>query len=57
MTIGSLSRRTGVPVRVLRQYEDREFIYTAGSSTGYYRLFGEEAMWCVEVVRSLPAMA
>jgi DNA-binding transcriptional MerR regulator len=57
MTIGSLSRRTGVPVRVLRQYEDREFIYTAGSSTGNYRLFGEEAMWCVEVVRSLPAMA
>lgn len=56
MTIGSLSRRTGVPVRVLRQYEDRGFIYTAGRSPGNYRLFGEEAMWCAEVVRSLRAI-
>lgn len=53
MTIGGLSRRTGVPVKVLRQYEDLGFIYTAGRSPGNYRLFDEEALWCVDVVRTL----
>ncbi|MGC1406268.1 MAG: MerR family transcriptional regulator [Candidatus Dormiibacterota bacterium] len=56
MTIGGLSRRTGVPVKVLRQYEDLGFIYTAGRSPGNYRLFDEEALWCVETVRSLRAV-
>jgi len=56
MTIGALSRRTGVPVKVLRQYEDLGFIYTAGRSAGNYRLFDEDALWCVEVVRSLRAI-
>jgi len=56
MTIGGLSRRTGVPVKVLRQYEDLGLIYTAGRSAGNYRLFDEEALWCVEVVRSLRAV-
>lgn len=53
MTIGELSRRTGVAVKVLRQYEDLGFIYTAGRSTGNYRLFGEEALWCVQMVQVL----
>jgi DNA-binding transcriptional MerR regulator len=53
MTIGGLSRRTGVPVKVLRRYEDLGFIYTAGRSSGNYRLFDEEALWCVDVVRTL----
>ncbi len=50
MTIGALSRRTGVPVKTLREYEDLGLIYTVGRSAGNYRLFGEEAMWCVGVV-------
>jgi MerR family transcriptional regulator, copper efflux regulator len=53
MTIGALSRRSGVPVKTLREYEDLGFIYTAGRSAGNYRLFGEEALWCVAVVGSL----
>lgn len=53
MTIGGLSRRTGTPVRLLRAYEDMGLIYTAGRSTGNYRLFGDEATWCVEVVDRL----
>ncbi|MEA2503567.1 MAG: MerR family transcriptional regulator, copper efflux regulator [Actinomycetota bacterium] len=53
MTIGSLSRRTGVPVTTLRKYEDMGLISTAGRSPGNYRLFDEEALWCVGVVGSL----
>jgi MerR family copper efflux transcriptional regulator len=48
-----LARRTGVPVKTLREYEDLGFIYTVGRSAGNYRLFGEEALWCVAVVGSL----
>jgi MerR family transcriptional regulator, copper efflux regulator len=53
MTIGVLARRTGVPVKALREYEDLGLIYTVGRSAGNYRLFGEEALWCVGVVGAL----
>jgi MerR family transcriptional regulator, copper efflux regulator len=53
MTIGTLARRTGVPVKTLRAYEDMGLIYTVGRSTGNYRLFGDEALWCVGVVSGL----
>ncbi len=53
MTIGRLSRRTGVPVKTLRAYEEMGFIYTVGRSEGNYRLFGEEALWCVGLVTGL----
>ena len=53
MTIGSLSGRTGVPVKALRKYEDMGLIYTAGRSPGNYRLYDEEALWCVGVIGSL----
>lgn len=53
ITIGTLSRRTGVPVKVLRQYEDLGLIYTAGRSDGNYRLFNDEALWCIGVVQTL----
>lgn len=53
MTIGALSRRTGVPVKALREYEDLGLIYTVGRSAGNYRLFDEEALWCVGVIATL----
>jgi MerR family transcriptional regulator, copper efflux regulator len=53
MTIGALSRRTGVPVKALREYEDLGLIYTVGRSAGNYRLFDEEALWCVAVIATL----
>jgi len=53
MTIGALSRRTGVPVKTLREYEDLGLIYTMGRSAGNYRLFEDEALWCVGVVSTL----
>lgn len=56
MTIGTLSRRCGVPVKTLRTYEDLGLIYTVGRSEGNYRLFGSEALWCVQVIETLRHM-
>lgn len=53
MTVGGLSRRTGVPVKTLREYEDMGLIYTVGRSAGNYRLFDEEALWCVGLIGTL----
>ena len=56
MTIGQLSQRSGVPIKVLRKYEDLGFLYTLGRSESNYRLFGEEALWCVQVVQGLRSL-
>jgi MerR family copper efflux transcriptional regulator len=56
MTIGTLSKRTGVAVKTLRAYEDAGLIYTVGRSAGNYRLFDEEALWCVAVVTGLRSL-
>jgi DNA-binding transcriptional MerR regulator len=56
MTIGQLSRRTGTPIKVLREYERLGFLYTLGRSASNYRLFGEEAVWCVQVTQGLRSL-
>jgi DNA-binding transcriptional MerR regulator len=56
MTVGELSRRTGVPAKQLREYEDMGLIYTVGRSAGNYRLFDEAALWCVERIRNLRSL-
>ena len=56
MTIGQLSQRSGVPIKVLRKYEGLGFLYTMGRSESNYRLFGEEALWCVQVIQSLRSL-
>jgi predicted site-specific integrase-resolvase len=43
MTVGDLSRRTGVAVKTLRQYTDWGLIYTVGRSATNYRLFDADA--------------
>lgn len=53
MTIGDLARRTGVSVKVLRRQQDMGLIYTRGRSPAGYRLFDENALWCVRIVRAL----
>src|SRR5258708_33660002 len=53
MTVGGLSRRTGVAVKTLREYEDMGLIYTVGRSAGNYRLFDGEALWCVGLIGTL----
>jgi DNA-binding transcriptional MerR regulator len=56
MTIGQLSRRTGVPVKTLREYEQLGLLYTRGRSESNYRLFDEEALWCVQVIRTMRSL-
>src|SRR6266849_3811888 len=56
MTVGQLARRTGVPIKVLRTYEDQGFLSTLGRSESNYRLFGEEAERCVKVVQGLRSL-
>ncbi len=56
MTIGQLSRRSGVPIKLLREYERLGFLYTLGRSEGNYRLFDETTLWCVHVVQRLRSL-
>jgi DNA-binding transcriptional MerR regulator len=53
MTVGELSRRTGVPVKTLREYTDTGLIYTAGRSPANYRLYTADALWCVRWIGEL----
>jgi DNA-binding transcriptional MerR regulator len=53
MTIGELSRRTGVPIKALREYTDSGLIYTVGRSHSNYRLFTADALWCVQWIGQL----
>jgi MerR family copper efflux transcriptional regulator len=53
MTIGELSRRTGVSAKVLRRYDAQGLVYSAGRSAANYRLFDESALWCVRVITDL----
>jgi DNA-binding transcriptional MerR regulator len=50
MTVGELSRRTGLSIKAIREYEALGLIYSAGRSEGNYRLFDETALWCARVV-------
>jgi MerR family transcriptional regulator, copper efflux regulator len=50
MTVGVLSRRTGLSIKAIREYEALGLIYSAGRSEGNYRLFDETALWCARVI-------
>ncbi|MCP3757248.1 MerR family transcriptional regulator [Streptomyces sp. TBY4] len=53
MTIGELSRRTGVPVKALRTYTDWGLIHSPGRSAGNYRLYDADALSCVRMICEL----
>src|SRR5919201_3199784 len=53
MTVGELSRRTGLSIKAIRQYEALGLIYSAGRSEANYRLFDESALWCAQVIDRL----
>jgi DNA-binding transcriptional MerR regulator len=53
MTVGELSRRTGVPVKALREYTDWGLIYTLGRSGANYRLYDDDALGCVQAITGL----
>lgn len=56
MTVGQLSRRTGLSVKVLREYADTGLVHTAGRSPGNYRLFDEGALSCVAWIGNLRSL-
>lgn len=53
LTIGQLSRLTGVPVRTIRFYSDTHLIVPAGRSAKGYRLYDVAAAARLELVRTL----
>ncbi|NEE02611.1 MerR family transcriptional regulator [Phytoactinopolyspora halotolerans] len=53
MTVGELSRQTGVPIKTLRQYTDWGLVYTIGRSATNYRLYDSDALWCVQWIGTL----
>jgi len=56
MTVGELSRRTGVPVKALREYTDWGLIDNLGRSPGNYRLYALDALWCVQAIGQLRSL-
>lgn len=56
MTVGQLSRRTGLSHKSIRELEGRGLIYSAGRSESGYRLFDENALWCVGAIGELRSL-
>lgn len=53
LTIGQLSRRTGLPVRTIRYWSDIGALPPAGRSAGGYRLYDAAGVARLELVRTL----
>lgn len=53
LTIGELSRRAGIPVKTLRFYSDEGLLPPAARSDSGYRLYGDEAIVRLDVIRTL----
>jgi DNA-binding transcriptional MerR regulator len=53
LTIGELARRTGVPVKTLRFYSDAGLLPPAGRTKSRYRLYADEALVRVDLIRTL----
>ncbi|MFT3925245.1 MAG: MerR family transcriptional regulator [Myxococcales bacterium] len=53
LTIGELSRQTGLPVKTLRFYSDEGLLPPLARTDKGYRLYGEEALVRIDLVRSL----
>jgi MerR family copper efflux transcriptional regulator len=56
MTVGRLAQRTGLSHKVIRELEGRGLIYSAGRSEANYRLFDENALWCVGAIDQLRSL-
>lgn len=53
LPIGKVSRRTGIPVKTLRFYADEGLVQPTGRSRSGYRLYGNEDVSKLELVRTL----
>jgi DNA-binding transcriptional MerR regulator len=56
MTVGELSERTGISRKAIRDLEQRGLVYSAGRSESNYRLYDEEALWCVQMITGLRSL-
>jgi DNA-binding transcriptional MerR regulator len=52
MKIGELSRRTGIPTRMLRYYEEQDLLHPERSDNGY-RFYEPSAVYRVQQIRGL----
>ncbi len=53
LTIGELSRRTGLPVKTLRFWSDEGLLPPASRSASGYRLYSQDALVRLDLVRTL----
>ncbi|MGZ5970622.1 MAG: helix-turn-helix domain-containing protein [Polyangiales bacterium] len=53
LTIGELARRTGLPVKTLRFWSDEGLLPPASRSSSGYRMYGEDALIQLDLVRTL----
>src|SRR5256712_2812630 len=53
MTIGQVARRTGASIRTLRFYDRLGILSVRGRGTNNYRLFGDDAIECVDCIRRM----
>lgn len=52
LTIGAVSRLTGVPVKTIRYYADIGLLPPARVSESRYRLYGADEVWRLELIRT-----
>ena len=56
LRIGEVARRTGLPVKTIRYYCDEGLLQPRDRSAGGYRLFDEESLAELAIIRALRAM-
>jgi DNA-binding transcriptional MerR regulator len=56
MTIGDLARRAGTTMRTIRYYEERGLIEPVGRTKGGFRLYAEEELRKLHLIRSLQVL-
>jgi DNA-binding transcriptional MerR regulator len=54
--MGELSERTGISRKAIRDLEQRGLVYSAGRSESNYRLYDQEALWCVRMISGLRSL-
>lgn len=52
-TVGQLSRRTGIPIKAIRDYTDDGLVNTRGRSPAGYRTYTSEALWCLQLITTM----
>lgn len=53
VTVGDLSRRSGISIKAVREYTDHGLVYTLGRSRGGYRTYTPEALRCLQMITTM----